>query len=293
MAGGPLRAWPRPPLRCGHKARKVSPLRSHARAENFAPGPCTPRPSCRPKSSLPEGNKNGRPPPLTERNIMTTEAVTPETPAEVGSLIHVDPHTLEIGDNVRDDVQLDKAFLASLAEHGVLVPITAIRRDDGAIQVRNGQRRMLAAREVGLATVPVYVLPSTLATPARRPSTASCTKSSPTIRSRTSPRLSALGIQQMIDAGLSVTKVAKIDRRRACHPSWATSECVLGRGSVLVVPAVRPVFVNYLPRCHSFCKLSTMSTDRESLANGRTRRSRRLRTWPQRGSNEAMSESAQ
>jgi hypothetical protein len=54
-----------------------------------------------------------------------------------------------------------------------------------------------------------------------------------------------------------------------------------------------PCSSNYLPRCQSFRKLSTTSAERESLANGRARPSRRLRTWPQRGSNGAMSDTAQ
>jgi len=42
-----------------------------------------------------------------------------------------------------------------------------------------------------------------------------------------------------------------------------------------------PCSSNYLLRCHSFRKLSTTSAERESLANGRARPSRRLRAWPQ------------
>ena len=61
-AGDPLRARPRPPLCYGHKAREVSCCARKLAGGNFAPEPCTPRPRCRPKSSLPEGNKNGRPP---------------------------------------------------------------------------------------------------------------------------------------------------------------------------------------------------------------------------------------
>ena len=47
----------------------------------------------------------------------------------------------------------------------MLVPITGVRDRDNAavVRVRNGQRRTLAAREVGLTTVPVYVLPSPIA----------------------------------------------------------------------------------------------------------------------------------
>jgi ParB family chromosome partitioning protein len=44
-------------------------------------------------------------------------------------------------DNVREYANLNKPFLDSIAEHGVLTPITAIRRADGVVEVRNGQRR--------------------------------------------------------------------------------------------------------------------------------------------------------
>jgi ParB-like chromosome segregation protein Spo0J len=54
-----------------------------------------------------------------------------------GTLEHLDPAKLLIGDNVRDDAALDKQFVASVREHGVLQPITAIRTD-GGIEVRNG-----------------------------------------------------------------------------------------------------------------------------------------------------------
>jgi hypothetical protein len=43
-------------------------------------------------------------------------------------------------------------FVASIREHGVLQPITAIRTDDG-VEVRDGQRR--APSPPGLATIPV------------------------------------------------------------------------------------------------------------------------------------------
>ena len=62
-----------------------------------------------------------------------------------------------IADNVRDNAALDSQFLASVCEHGVLQPITAIRTD-ADIEVRDGQRRTLAAREARLDTIPVYVL---------------------------------------------------------------------------------------------------------------------------------------
>ena len=51
-----------------------------------------------------------------------------------------------IGDNVREYPNRNKPFLDSIAEHGDLVPLTAIRRPDGAVEVRNGSRRTVAAR---------------------------------------------------------------------------------------------------------------------------------------------------
>ena len=55
-----------------------------------------------------------------------------------GTIQHLDPHNLEVGDNVREYANLNKPFLDSIAEHGVLTPITAIRRPDGVVEVRNG-----------------------------------------------------------------------------------------------------------------------------------------------------------
>ena len=115
-----------------------------------------------------------------------------------------------IGDNVREYANLNKPFLDSIAEHGVLTPITAIRRPDGVVEVRNGQRRTMAARKLGLSTVPVYVLPATAADTAAETIdrivhqiVTNDHKSDLTDAQR------ARGIQQMIDAGLSVSKVAK------------------------------------------------------------------------------------
>ena len=59
----------------------------------------------------------------------------------IATVEHIDPQTLEF-DNIRDEVKLDKEFLASLCEHGVIVPITAVRGHDGVARVRAGQRRL-------------------------------------------------------------------------------------------------------------------------------------------------------
>ena len=68
----------------------------------------------------------------------------------------VDPRTLLVSANVRKDVVLLPSFLESVREHGVLVPIVVDRTPAG-FEVIDGQRRTLAAVEVGLADVPVWV----------------------------------------------------------------------------------------------------------------------------------------
>lgn len=70
---------------------------------------------------------------------------------------HVDPTTLLVDANIRSDAALDKDFLASIRALGVLVPIVAVRTEDGALRVRYGHRRTLAAAEVGRTSVPVIV----------------------------------------------------------------------------------------------------------------------------------------
>lgn len=74
---------------------------------------------------------------------------------------YLDPNTLLVDLNVRSDAALDKAFIDSIRDHGVLVPIVGIRtEDDAVVRVRYGHRRTLAAVEVGRPTVPVWVFPA-------------------------------------------------------------------------------------------------------------------------------------
>ena len=89
----------------------------------------------------------------TDQTLSRTHDETP--PREC---IDVDPTTLIIGDNVRAAAHLDRQFLASLREHGVMNPIQAVRADDGTLTVKRGQRRTLGAVKAGLATVPVLVV---------------------------------------------------------------------------------------------------------------------------------------
>lgn len=74
------------------------------------------------------------------------------------SIEHVSPDALTIEDNVREALDLPKPFVASIKQHGVLQPVLAHRNSDGTLYVRDGQRRTLAAREAGIATMPAYIV---------------------------------------------------------------------------------------------------------------------------------------
>jgi ParB family chromosome partitioning protein len=216
----PRRLATRPPaalrLAFGAETFLIRSLRSR---ENFPPGTWHSLGFTGLTSPLPERQKNGRPPrtpPAMEGSAMT-DNITPggETAAdtglpESGSLEHVNPRDLVIGTNVRDDAALDAEFIASIKEHGVLVPIVGVRGEDGQVRVRYGQRRTLAAREADLPTVPVYIR------------SASDGNDTAQLVERVSEQIvendhrrelttnqRAKGIQQMLDAGVSVTKVAK------------------------------------------------------------------------------------
>lgn len=85
------------------------------------------------------------------------EATTDAAPTAAGvDLVHVPAADVVIEDNVRTAADLDPAFLASVKQHGVLLPTIGYRNADGAVVVRDGQMRVLAAREAG-TTVPVFV----------------------------------------------------------------------------------------------------------------------------------------
>lgn len=93
---------------------------------------------------------------------MTTKARKPAAAAPapaVPELVLVDPKTLIIGANVRIDPRVDKDFIASIKERGVLEPIVAYRDGAGRLVVLRGQRRTLAATEVKAPFVPVIVVP--------------------------------------------------------------------------------------------------------------------------------------
>jgi ParB family chromosome partitioning protein len=129
---------------------------------------------------------------------------------EAGTLEHLDPHTLVVDTNVRNVADLKANFIASIKELGVLMPIVAVRADDGQVLVRMGQRRTLAAREAGLTSVPVYVRPLAEGDDTTRlvgRVTEQIVENAH--RDDVTEAERAHGIQQLLDAGVSVTKVAK------------------------------------------------------------------------------------
>ena len=120
--------------------------------------------------------------------ITETTATGPDQP--VGTLEHLDPHSLMLELNVRDAADLDAQFVASIKEHGVLIPIAAVRSDDGTVWVRAGRRRAWAAREANLSSVPVYVRPATAIDEAGQAVERLSSRSWKTTSAGNSPRLS-------------------------------------------------------------------------------------------------------
>ncbi|MFK4298555.1 ParB family chromosome partitioning protein [Arthrobacter sp. GAS37] len=91
-------------------------------------------------------------------NTAATEVVqAAEAVASGARLVMMDPRLLRVATNVRSELDITPKFQASIALHGVLVPIIAIVAEDGTVDVLMGQRRTVASVEAGLAEVPVYL----------------------------------------------------------------------------------------------------------------------------------------
>lgn len=75
---------------------------------------------------------------------------------EADTAYQIPPGTLLLERNIRES-RPSPDLVQSVAELGVLEPITAVLNADGGLLVRFGHRRVLAALEANLATVPVYV----------------------------------------------------------------------------------------------------------------------------------------
>jgi ParB family chromosome partitioning protein len=80
------------------------------------------------------------------------------TQSTTSRFVDADPRELIVGANVRLDARLDKSFIASVRERGVLQAVTAYRDEQQRLVVLYGQRRTVAAVEVGCPTIPVLVV---------------------------------------------------------------------------------------------------------------------------------------
>lgn len=72
-------------------------------------------------------------------------------------LEHLDPRILRTATNVRTDLRLDREFVDSVRQHGILQPVVGHRGADGAVTIAYGHRRAAAAVEMGLPTIPTLV----------------------------------------------------------------------------------------------------------------------------------------
>ncbi|GAB3584636.1 hypothetical protein GCM10027406_31380 [Leifsonia lichenia] len=128
-----------------------------------------------------------------------------DTTTVAGTIEHLDPHTLSIETNVRPSAPITPAFVQSIKENGVLTPVLGYRSDDGQVTVRAGQRRVFAAREAGLATIPVYLVEADDAT-ARRIVQQMVENDQ---REALTDADRAAAFQQLAFEGLSVTAIAR------------------------------------------------------------------------------------
>lgn len=95
----------------------------------------------------------------TRKRTRTEQPAVEPTGSATGVRIEqVEPASLIVEDNIRRETALSRSFLSSVRQHGVIVPILAHPDTEGRIVVRDGQRRTLAACEVGLTSIPAYVV---------------------------------------------------------------------------------------------------------------------------------------
>ncbi len=142
-------------------------------------------------------------------SVMTETA--PVQDITVGAFAHVDPEALFIGENVRDSADLDDNFIDSIRQHGVLVPVTAVREaESGTLVVRDGQRRTLAARVADLEAIPVYVLAAATDRAQRNQERVIQQIVANDQHAALNDAQRARGIQELIDTGLTVATTAKL-----------------------------------------------------------------------------------
>lgn len=97
---------------------------------------------------------------MTTTKTSTAEQTTQATVAPV-ELLNLDPATLTLETNVRTLTDAEQAKIDELADSiaavGVYTPLRGVRDEAGQVMIRDGQRRLLAARQAEVATVPVVI----------------------------------------------------------------------------------------------------------------------------------------
>ncbi|WP_179276885.1 ParB/RepB/Spo0J family partition protein [Rhodococcus sp. RS1C4] len=151
----------------------------------------------------------------TETATAATEAPAVDTTstAEAGEqFARLDPSTLEVGPNVRDQVDTETpefhALVDSIREHGVLQAISAIR-DGEAVVVIDGQQRVLASIEAAVETVPVVIRSVTGNAKAREIARLSQQVVANDRRTDLTQGQRAKAVTGMLELGVSATKISK------------------------------------------------------------------------------------
>ncbi|MEV0768623.1 ParB/RepB/Spo0J family partition protein [Nocardia salmonicida] len=155
--------------------------------------------------------------PFADQTSPKADSATTPDPAGVpvnAVAVMRDPTTLIIDNNVRETFDLDDfpELADSIAEHGVLTPITAYGHpDDLTAVVRDGQLRTLTAVAVGIAQVPVWLIaPDSTLT--GKDAEISRILSQITVNDRRIALTDgdrAAGIALALDLGASVTRIGK------------------------------------------------------------------------------------
>ncbi|WP_063129857.1 ParB/RepB/Spo0J family partition protein [Nocardia fusca] len=137
---------------------------------------------------------------------------TAENRSRPADAAYMHPDDVLIADNVRTTYDLadHPEQIASIREFGVGLPIRAERDPDGTVHAIDGQLRVLIAREVGLAEIPVWIVDAPTGDDRERRIARTLTQIN--LNDRRLPltaRDRAAGVAQMLDLGASVTRVAK------------------------------------------------------------------------------------
>ena len=150
-----------------------------------------------------------------ETATAATEAPAVDTTSTAGvgeEFARLDPATLEVGPNVRDQVDTDspefRALVDNIAIHGVMQAISAIR-DGENIVVIDGQQRTLAAIEAQAETVPVVIRTVTGTAKAREIARLSQQVSYNDRRITITEGQRAKAVTGLLELGVSVTKISK------------------------------------------------------------------------------------